>query len=545
MLTRRRFLTYLGLGTYGLMQANAAAMEKAIFPLPRKHSDWSPPFRPIQPTNADALTLPPGFKAEIVCSFGDALGSHGPLGPETFGYDNDFLAYFPIDCLQGGCNQNEGLLWVNHESANPLFVSKYVSGTVKTAAQVMAEKRAVGGSVVHVRREGGRWVHVPGSRWTRRFTALYPEISLTGPVAARVPRATGTLANCSGGRTPWFTALSCEENYMDFNADSGDGEYKEGLRWASVPGQAINEEGYGWVVEIDPFGELPPLKHSALGRFAHENTAMRLGPSGRLVVYMGDDCPDQYLYKFVSSEQLDRNAPRTEQRKVLSAGTLYAADFAQGRWLPLDFARNRSLASAGFKDQADVLMRCREAAAAIKATPIDRPEDCEVHPLDGALYVALTNNKKHGNLFGQIVRLLEDDDNPEGESFRFELLLAGGPQTGLACPDNLCFDRQGNLWVACDMSSSAIGKGAYRSFGNNGFFMVPTRGPAAGEAYQFASGPIDAELTGPWFIESGDTLFLSVQHPGAQSPSIEAPTSRWPDGGSSLPRPCVVAITGF
>jgi secreted PhoX family phosphatase len=360
-----------------------------------------------------------------------------------------------------------------------------------------------------------------------------------------VPHGTGTLANCSGGRTPWFTALSCEENYQDANSDIGDGEYKEGLRWASVPGQAINEDEYGWVVEIDPFNELPPLKHTALGRFAHENTALRLGPTGKLVVYMGDDCADQYLYKFVSAEKLDLKSPRSEQRKVLTAGTLYAADFAEGKWLPLDFARNPKLPKAGFKDQADVLMRCRDASKAVKATPIDRPEDCEVHPLDGTLYVALTNNKQHGNLYGQIIRLLEDDDNTEGESFRFELLLAGGPQTGLACPDNLCFDKHGNLWVACDISSTTTNRGAYRHFGNNGFYLVPTRGPAAGEAFQFASGPIESELTGPWFTESGDTLFLSVQHPGAQSKSLADPTSHWPDGGPALPRPCVVAITGF
>jgi hypothetical protein len=317
------------------------------------------------------------------------------------------------------------------------------------------------------------------------------------------------------------------------------------LCWASVPGQAINEEEYGWVVEIDPFGELPPLKHTALGRFAHENTTWRLGPTGRLVIYMGDDGADQYLYKFVSEARLDAAGPRAEQRKVLTAGTLYAADFANGKWLPLDIQRDPRLTTAGFKDQAEVLLECRKAAAAVKATPIDRPEDCEVHPLDGSLYVALTCNPKHGNLYGQIVRLLENNDDPEGESFRFELLLAGGPQTGLACPDNLCFDKQGNLWVACDISTAGLGKGAYRSFGNNGFFLVPTRGPSAGEAFQFASGPIEAELTGPWFIDSGDTLFLSVQHPGVRSQSHAKPTSHWPDGGNASPRPSVVAITGF
>ena len=80
------------------------------------------------------------------------------------------------------------------------------------------EKLCVGGSILHVRRVNGRWERVPASEFTRRFTALYPDIAADGP-GVDVPAATGTLANCSGGRTPWFTALSCEENFQDYNAD--------------------------------------------------------------------------------------------------------------------------------------------------------------------------------------------------------------------------------------------------------------------------------------------------------------------------------------
>jgi secreted PhoX family phosphatase len=359
-----------------------------------------------------------------------------------------------------------------------------------------------------------------------------------------VPEATGTLANCSGGRTTWNTVLSCEENFGEYNGTAGVSR-AQGYRWGDVPSQKIDEKQYGWIVEIDPFGELPPPKHSALGRFAHENAAWRLSPSGRLVVYMGDDSPDQYLYKYVSAERHRDTAPRADQRMLLTAGTLYAADFGRGQWLPLDVQRSKELKEAGFKSQDDVLLRTREAAAAVKATPMDRPEDCEVHPADGTLYVALTNNTRHGNFYGQIVRLLEDRDDPESESFRFEIFLAGGPQSGLACPDNLMFDRKGNLWVACDISTRSVGKGAHQRFGNNGMFVVPTTGPSAVDAFQFASGPVGCELTGPWFTEDEKTLFLSVQHPGEESESLDRLRSHWPGGGDTLPRPAVVGITGF
>ncbi|MCX7667267.1 MAG: DUF839 domain-containing protein, partial [Gemmataceae bacterium] len=104
---------------------------------------------------------------------------------------------------------------------------------------------------------------------------------------------------------------------------------------------------------------------------------------------------------------------------------------------------------------------------------------------------------------------------------------------------------QGNLWVVCDISTEKMGRGAYKPFGNNGLFVVPTRGDSAGDAFQFASGPVECELTGPWFTEDGKTLFLSVQHPGELSSSLDQLTSHWPNGGMAVPRPSVVAIRGF
>lgn len=466
------------------------------------------------------------------------------MGAEVFGYNNDFLAYFPIDALNGGKNNREGLLFVSHEYPLPIFVSGHSGEGIKTEAQITAEKLSVGASILHIRNEGGTWKHLPGSRYTRRLTALYPSIDTTGPATKQVPQARGTLGNCSGGRTPWHTALSCEENIWDYNGTTG-AALGFGFRWAQTPGQGINENEYGWIVEVDPFGELPPLKHTALGRFAHENAAWHIGQTGRLVVYMGDDSVDQYLYKFVSAGVYREGASRADKRKLLSEGTLYAADFGAGKWLPLDIARSKVLSEAGFKDQGEVMLRTREAAKALKATPLDRCEDCEVHPLDGTLYVALTNNTSHGNYYGQIVRLLENGDNAEGENFRFEIFLAGGPQSGLACPDNLLFDKSGNLWVVCDISTRAINRGAYEPFGNNGMFLVPTSGAGAGEAFQFASGPVDSELTGPWFSPDEKTLFLAVQHPGEETKSLDKMTSHWPRGGDSIPQPAVVAITGF
>jgi uncharacterized protein len=565
--TRRQFLTYLGAGNAAaLAGARAAGAAPAFAPARGGAPKF---FTPTAPSAKDELRLPDGFRGEVVIAWGDPLGSKAPDGtPELFGFNNDFLAYFPIDALAGGSNSGEGLLWVNHEYPGPVFVSGYTKKDLdakvkKTPAQVEKERLSVGGSVVHVKRTGGRWGYVRDSKYNRRLTAAYPEIAFSGPAAAH-GKAVGTLAGCSGGRTPWHTALSCEENYPDYNSTES-----FGYRWSDVPELKIDEVRYGWVVEVDPFGELPPVKHTALGRFKHENAAVRVGPSGRLVVYMGDDEADQHLYKFVSERPVKAGVPRAEQRKVLEGGTLYAANLEDGKWVALRHtpanakkikeskgydaavaAEKKSGVTLTMDSQADVLTFARAAARGLGATPLDRCEDCDVAP-DGSVYVALTNSTGHGNFHGHILRLVEDNDDPEGESFRHDVFLTGSPRSGLSCPDNLAFDPRGNLWVVCDMSSGKIPadankrKRVYEPFGNNGVFVVPTAGRGAGDAFQFASGPVECEITGPCFTDDGSTLFLSVQHPGEESPSAKEATSHWPDGGDAVPRPAVVAVSGF
>jgi uncharacterized protein len=160
-------------------------------------------------------------------------------------------------------------------------------------------------------------------------------------------------------------------------------------------------------------------------------------------------------------------------------------------------------------------------------TPLDRCEDIEVAQ-DSTVYAALTNNTRHGNFYGQILHITESGNDPEAEEFAFEVFAAGGPQTGFASPDNIAFDPSGNLWIVTDISSSRLDKGIYETFRNNGAFVLPAG--SGRDVYQFASGPIESELTGLFFTPDGSTLFLAVQHPGEETSDINEPTSTWPDG---------------
>ena len=128
--------------------------------------------------------------------------------------------------------------------------------------------------------------------------------------------------------------------------------------------------------------------------------------------------------------------------------------------------------------------------------------------------------------------------------FDFETLKTGGVATGFSCPDNLLFDKAGNLWFTSDISGSKMNKSLeYLPFKNNGLFVLIRNGVQAGEIIQVASAPVDAEFTGPCFSPDGKTLFLSVQHPGERSPSISNLTSTWPNK-QGIPKSSVITIEG-
>ncbi|WP_134702418.1 PhoX family phosphatase [Ammoniphilus sp. YIM 78166] len=547
-MNRRKFLGYLGTGAAALAAASAglgtlapvagAAPADHLFKFPnqKKTKKAHGFFKPIQPTMKDDLVLPEGFKYDVVAAYGDVINKKG----DTFGFNADFTLYFPING-----SSEDGLLWVNHEYTQDVFVQGKKGEKGYTAEQVEKLLYNQGGSIIRVQldKKSGKWKMITDSEYARRITGLTPFV-LTGaaagsPAVKGATKVQGTFANCSGGMTLWNTVLSCEENWENTAADAG-----------------LDTTHYGWVIEVDPFDvddqTFPVRKHTALGRFHHENTAMGLSKDGRVVVYMGDDKTDACVYKYVSNGKYVESAGRGNS-KLLEDGILYVANFAKGKWIPVTIETVQDAIKKAKKDellqkfqtQADVLVNCAEAAILVGGTPTDRPEDLEISPFDGTIFIAHTNNDKHGNIHGHITRFFEKDGDHGSLDFDFEIFAAGGRQSGFSAPDNLSFDSNGNLWTVTDISSSKLGKDAWKSFGNNGLFVIPTTGSNAGEAFQFASGPVEAELTGPWFTPDEKTLFLAVQHPGEETEDVANPTSRWPRYGNDIPRPAVVAITGF
>jgi secreted PhoX family phosphatase len=576
-------------------------------------------FEPISLNTEDRVTVPEGYQSQVLIRWGDPLTSTAPAfrldaqsavaQAEQFGYNCDFVGFFPLP-RWGARTSTMGLLAVNHEYTNPeLMFPNYVAGS-PTREQVDIELAAHGVSIVEVRRRGhglipfvpgdeatDDWIYVAGSEYNRRITAETP-MEITGPARGHPWLRTsddpsgvtvrGTLNNCAGGKTPWGTLLTCEENFHQYfaNLDAlpDDDPRKAAHARYGLPAGATERRWelyharfdlaqepnepfrFGWVVEIDPYDpSSTPRKRTALGRFKHEGATVVVNGDGRVVVYSGDDERFEYIYKFVSSGRFDSGL-REANFDLLDEGTLYVAKFnddGTGEWLPLVHGAGPLTAENGFASQADVLINTRRAADLLGATKMDRPEDIEVNPVNGKVYCVLTNNTRRqpdqvnaanprpNNKHGHIIELTEDGNDYAATTFTWEIfMLCGDPAnpddqtyfagfdpslvSPISSPDNITFDRAGNLWIATDGQPGTFQK-------NDGIFAVPVEGPERGYLRQFLSGPRGAEICGPEFTPNGGALFCAVQHPG-EGGTLTQPISTWPDGRTP-PRPSVVVVT--
>ena len=653
--------------------------------LPADSSPDLPTFTVI-----DDVVVPPEYERYVIVAWGDRVF---PNRDDYVGYNHDYTAYIPID------GEDEGFLYVNHE-----YLSYPISGFAPETPGDLANRWAtfrgvvgfdlpatkdrellgeflynVGGSIVRIRKRGSgeyRAVRRDSANWrihglsglgiNKNRSDAYQGVTAwgatahqagdndyligTGPAVKDVfegvnadglgNKIIGTIANCSGGTTPWGTVLSAEENFQGtktFFVGVTEPVLPNGSQTSYTDETVGKEFGmvgekYGWIVEIDPARpNWRARKHSALGRFRHENIALRVDKGAQLIAYMGDDRRGGHVWKYVSRGKVGNESANGNSR-LFEEGTLYVAKFdatnGTGKWIPLvpttltdpnkpsdlgsvqkskegaidrkgavplpkrngiagqttggglfvidtdneltalaDY-QGRTLANF-YPTQGAILCDAWLAANLVGGTPSARPEDVEVHPRTKEVFIAMTDGAS-GNpadfegyadsrIFtvskyttaindtqqsGGLYKIIEDSSDGAGETFRWQRFVQAGEVgtvdgVGFANVDNLAFDEKGNVWGVTDMSTSRhngirtglayaertinhSAKGSGQSdtlvgvFGNNWLFYIPTRGSSAGTVIPFASGPMRCEMTGPTFV--GDTLIISVQHPGEDSP---------------------------
>jgi secreted PhoX family phosphatase len=440
-----------------------------------------------------------------------------------------------------------------------------VSGARTVPGEVLREIYGHGVGIAEVARDaGGVWSINQASTLNRRVHAG-TEMEISGPAAGSFmvtrfspngTRTRGTVNNCANGYTPWGTYLTCEENWAGYfrRVTATDNPNRSAKELASFARYGVGGNGnhlwatttpdtadqffgrwntmrtgtsadgsddyrnvantFGWNVEIDPFSPASlPKKRTTMGRFAHEGAWPARPVAGKpLVWYQGDDSRGEYIYKYVSNAVWDpADASRTDKLavgdKYLNDGKLYVARFnadGTGNWIELSFGVNSltaSNATYAFANQADVLINTRIAADIVGATKMDRPEWGAVDPVNGAVYMTLTNNSEslrtvvappagasaraarvdaanprhyndpretgqnqRGNPNGHIIRWLEP--TPEALTFNWDIFLFGARAgrdaasiniSGLSAdndfssPDGLWFRKATNIcWIQTD-----------------------------------------------------------------------------------------------
>ena len=498
----------------------------------------------------------------------------------------------------------ESAMFHGYDPANPTRAQAEIAWAAHGMSVVVVEKDRRGGLDVKLDHHYNRRITLTtpfvvtgpaaGSKYLR---------TSADPTGRRV---LGTQNNCAGGVTPWGTVLSGEENFNQYlangdlvtdpvdkarNARYGIAGLASQRKWerfddrfdlAKEPNEANR---FGWIVEVDPLDPAStPVKHTALGRFKHEGANVIVADDGHVVAYMGDDERFDYLYKFVTDGRYkpgNSRLARDHNKKLLDSGTLYVAKFTgdspageidgsgavpsdgefdgTGEWIPL--AHNDRSFVPGFTAE-EVYVFTRLAADVVGPTKMDRPEDVEPSHRNGRIYAALTNNTDRGkpgregateinprlnNKHGHVLEIQERRGDHTGTRFEWKiLLLCGDPAaqdtyfagydksqvSPISCPDNVAFDSAGNLWISTDGNALSH---------NDGLFAVPVAGRERGHVKQFLTVPDGAETCGP--VVTDDFVLVSVQHPGElDGASADNPLSHWPDGGTSQPRPSVIAV---
>ncbi|MAL55582.1 MAG: dTDP-glucose 4,6-dehydratase [Brevundimonas sp.] len=537
-------------------------------PTPTPAPSYGITFAPVAANMNDTVTVPTGYTVQVLLKAGDSI-EPGTAYADAYptpdqaekwaGGNHDGMEYFE---LSGTDANSGGLLAINFEypDFNILMDGDYDADTATVAQKALALS-AVGIGVVEVAKASdGSWSVKADSKYNKRYTGN-SSYKASGPASGLLSGTIkGMLNNCSSGRTPWGTYLTCEEttdNYLD-------------------PTQP--EENYGWGVEIDPYQELAaPTKRTALGRFDHENVAYMANSDRRVAFYMGHDGTPGCIYKFVCDRAYS-SSDRAANTDLLDRGTLYVARFngdGTGEWRALVQGQNGLTAGASdpgnvsqfttppepttvdFTNQAQVLINTISAARVAGGTVMDRPEWITVAPDNSAIFVTLTNNSSRattdaanprtGNRHGHIIKFKEEGDSPLATTFSWEIfLLAGDPELAgfgdnlegdingdtFSSPDGIRIDPQGRLWVQTDHSVPGTSGKPNTSiediFGQNAMFYIDQESK---KSMRFLVGPEGCEITGLAYTPDLTNFFINIQHP----------TGNWPVDGKE-PRSSTIVV---
>ncbi|MFF2216222.1 alkaline phosphatase PhoX [Streptomyces antibioticus] len=412
-------------------------------------------YGPLLPDPRGILALPAGFGYRIITHSGKTRLETGEFTPSN----HDGTATF-----EGP--RGTTLLVNNHELKGPR--ANWAHPVPLTEGLVYDPAAAGGCTVVEVRPDGrvAEWVGIAG-----------------------------TSTNCAGGRTPWGTWLTCEEN-----SDR-----------AGVNGMTRD---HGYVFEVDPADRRAnrnpkPLKF--FGRYDHE--AVVVDPQ-RGHAYLTEDAasPNGLLFRWTPPKGF-RHGHGTFRTLADDAGLLQAPRcFDSGGRFVDDLSRATRTGTVYGVDWIDVPdrdARTTPVRAQFAAGEITRARKLEgMWWGDGGAYVvsSYARDESPGRHDGQVWFY-----DPRRRTLTLKVLLGVNPDPSADGaydgPDNITVSPYGGLVIAED------GEGVQHLFGATD----------CGRTYPIARNDLNigtaeepefSEFTGVTFSQDGRTLYANIQEPG-------------------------------
>ncbi len=424
----------------------------------------------LEPDPNRLFDLPEGFSYTVVSRYGHTM-SDGLNVPG----EHDGMAIFDTD---------DGKLTIicNHE---------------------LAPTSRVGGF-------GDAYVGLPESTKSRlydRGSDLTPHLGGTtttiyDPRSRKVERQflslAGTEYNCSGGKTPWGSWLTCEETFTS-----------AGLAKTKTCIEVTSDQQHGYIFEVPASAtelvDAVPLKQ--MGRFQHEAAAVH-EPTG--IIYLTEDQWHSLFYRFLP------NVPG----QLLEGGRLQALAIVgepgkrTHNWHRVDIAVDQPLATRWIdlddvdSDQDDLRLR----GAGLGAATFARGEGLTDADDSFAFACTIGGPARMGQVFVYEPSPFEGTAREQESPGHLKLLAEGSENSIFRNCDNLTQAPWGDLIVCEDTVNSPAACG-----------LVGVR--PDGSQYRIANNAYSAsEIAGVCFSPDGEIMFVNIQYPGMTL----AITGPWP-----------------
>ncbi len=449
--SRRNFIRNTGFVSLGFLGLNQCVLSGC-----KVNSDPAFGFGPLLRRDGDILSLPKNFVAKVISRKGDRM-SDGLYSPGN----HDGMGVF---------DQKDGrlLLVRNHELTPGSYGEGPFSGN-----KALADK--IGKDKFYDFANGGDHICVGGTT-----TLLYNEESQK--VELEYLSLIGTVRNCSGGRTPWNSWITCEETAVKKGEDNA----------------LEKDHGYNFEVPAtDKAGLTTPVPLLEMGRFVHESAAIDPATG---IVYQTEDEGDGLFYRFIPNEPGSLHKGGRLQCLVINewkaADTRNYKDSKSNRfpdrkpldvsWIDLDAVEN---------PDNDIRLRGHKAGAAIFSSGEGLSYG------NGELFFTCSSGGpvNNGQIFRYTPSKYEGTPQEKDAPGKLELFIESSSNDTFRYCDNITIAPWGDV-IICEDSEDA------RIIG-----ITP-----AGKAYMIAQniGYRESEFAGPVFSPSGKTLFVNIQSPG-------------------------------